>query len=148
VLSTKESSSSKHESGTVTDKRVTIPYPSSASSKLAVPSPSSPRVDIYEAGPSTAYATPKKKTAETDNDDEGNEYIDKEVEAFGKRYIGNASPYLTAYLYYKPFLDKQYGLRKEDGSFMIGNSTYLSTTLVICILAESITRAPADYGNS
>jgi hypothetical protein len=40
------------------------------------------------------------------------------VGSFGKRRFGRASPYV----YDKGFLDKQYGLRKEDRNLMIGNS--------------------------
>ena len=33
-----------------------------------------------------------------------------------------ASPYLTPYLYNRRFLVKQYGIRRDGGTFMIGNS--------------------------
>ena len=43
---------------------------------------------------------------------------------YGMAHFGEtASPYLTAYLYNRRFLDKDYGIRKEeDGTFMLGNS--------------------------
>jgi hypothetical protein len=57
-------------------------------------------------------------------EDEGDDqYIDEEFKSNGERLFGTrASPYLTPYLYEKGFLDKQYGLRKEDGNFMIDDS--------------------------
>jgi len=42
-----------------------------------------------------------------------------------------ASPYLSPYLYNRIFLDKQYGIRREDdGRFMIGESTLLTTRVI------------------
>jgi hypothetical protein len=109
ALSVKESSSNK-----LTEKRVTVPSP------VEVPSPSSPLDVIYEAGPSTSYATPKGAVEPEEDDDQ---YIDEEVKSYGERNFGTrASPYLSPYLYDKGFSDKQYGLRKEDGNFMICDS--------------------------
>jgi hypothetical protein len=82
-----------------TDNRVTVKA-----------TPPSPRDVIYVAGPPTSYATPKKATESEDDTDE-------EVESFGKGRFGRACPYV----YDKGFLDKQYGLRKGDRNFMIGN---------------------------
>jgi hypothetical protein len=80
--------SSKHESGTQTDKRVKV--------NSAV---SYPQDVVYEAGPSTSYTTPKKATATEDDNEDDNDYIDEEVESFGKRHFGTrASPYLTPYV--------------------------------------------------
>jgi hypothetical protein len=58
-----------------------------------------------------------------DTEDDDDQYIDEEVKSYGESHFGTRdSPYLTPYLYDKGFLDKQYGLRKEDGNFMIGDS--------------------------
>ena len=51
--------------------------------------------------------------------------MDEDVIYFGRKNFGElASPFLTPYLYSRRFLDKQYGIRREDdGTFMIGDST-------------------------
>jgi hypothetical protein len=90
----------KHVSGMQTDNRVTVKA-----------TPPSYQDVIYEAGPSTSYATSEKATESEDD-------IDEEVGSFGKGRFGRASPYV----YDKGFLDKQYGLRKEDLNLMICNS--------------------------
>ena len=54
-------------------------------------------------------------------DDNG---VEEDVRDFGRNYFGElACPYITAYLYNRRFLDEQYGIRMEDGWFMIGDST-------------------------
>jgi hypothetical protein len=90
----------KHKSGMQTDNRVNVKA-----------TPPSPQDVIYEAGPSTSYATTEKATESEDD-------IDEEVGSFGKRRFGRASPYV----YDKGFLDEQYGLRKEDLNLMKGIS--------------------------
>ena len=46
------------------------------------------------------------------------------TQALKRMHFGEiASPYLTPYLYNRHFLDKQYGLRRDDSTFMIGDST-------------------------
>jgi hypothetical protein len=40
-----------------------------------------------------------------------------------KKYGKVASLYITPYLYGRQSADKQYGIRKEDGNFIIGDST-------------------------
>jgi hypothetical protein len=44
---------------------------------------------------------PKKRTAETEEDDD--DYIDEEVEIFGRHNFGKASPYFTPYDMIKVF---------------------------------------------
>jgi hypothetical protein len=118
AISVKQSSNKR--TGTQTDKRVTV---QSSTTTTDVTSPSSPRNVIYDAGPSTSYATPKRVVETEDEGDDDDQYIDEEVKSYGARHFGTpASPYLTPYLYDKGFLDKQYGLRKEDGNFMVGDS--------------------------
>jgi hypothetical protein len=107
--------STNKRAGTQTEKRVTVPSPAG---KPQVPTP---RDVIYETSPSTSYATPKR-VVDTEEDTDDEQYIDEEVKSYGERHFGRASPYVTPYLYHKGFLDKQYGLRKEDGNFMIGDS--------------------------
>jgi len=76
------------------------------------------------------FETPKRPAISVDDDDDddvedaGNyEAVDEDVRAFGRRNFGAiASPYLTPYLYNRRFLDKQYGIRRDGGTFMIGNS--------------------------
>jgi hypothetical protein len=65
TLSVKQSSNKR--TGTQTEKRVTVPSPAEVPSPLYV---------IYETGPSTSYATPKR-VVETDEGDD--QYIDEEV---------------------------------------------------------------------
>jgi hypothetical protein len=79
------------------------------------------------AGAVVEYETPKeqKPEYETDGDDE-NSVGEEGVEDvhYGRAHFGEiASPYLTSYLYNRRFLDKDYGIRKEeDGTFMLRNS--------------------------
>jgi hypothetical protein len=68
-----------------------------------------------------------KRPASSNDDDndaaDGFESVDKDVRAFGKRNFGEiASPYRTPYLYNKSFHDKEYGIRKDDDTFIIGDS--------------------------
>ena len=48
----------------------------------------------------------------------------RKVQDFGNKYFGKiASPYVTSYLYNRPFFDKDFGTRKDaDGQFRIGKS--------------------------
>jgi hypothetical protein len=47
------------------------------------------------------------------------------VKVFGKRNFGKtASPFLIQYLYGRISMDTQYGIRKENGVFMIGDSEF------------------------
>jgi hypothetical protein len=69
----------------------------------------------------------KRPASSNDDDDDAAddlESVDEDVREFVKRYFGEiASPYLTPYLYNKSFLDKEYGIRKDGDTFMIGDST-------------------------
>jgi hypothetical protein len=71
-----------------------------------------------------AMETPKgRHTPEYDTDDDDEEEGVEDVQHYGREHFGDiASRYLTAYLYNRRFLDKDYGIRKEDGMFMLGNS--------------------------
>ena len=57
--------------------------------------------------------------------EEDDNVVEKDVCDFGRKNFGElASPYLTAYLYKRRCLYKQYGIRMEDdGKFMTGDST-------------------------
>jgi hypothetical protein len=95
---------------------------------------------VYESLPSTStstppiqdvfYETPKKTGADIPSDDDVDvatdmsPEIEEHVRKFGRENFGElTSPYLTPYVYNKPFVDKQYEIRKEtDGTFMIGNA--------------------------
>jgi hypothetical protein len=77
--------------------------------------------NVYESTPKRP-----KFEIEVDNDDndDDNDAAEEEVKDFGRKNFGEiASPYLKPYLYLRPFLDKQYGIRRDIGRFMIGNST-------------------------
>jgi hypothetical protein len=66
-----------------------------------------------------AIETPKKSIVETveENSDDGTR-TEKDVKDFRIKDFGKiASPYLTR------LFDKQYGIRRENGNFMIGDST-------------------------
>jgi hypothetical protein len=76
---------------------------------------------------SEVFETPKKERHASSDDASDNaddyEAVDEDVRAFGRSNFGAiASPYLTPYLYNKRFLDKQYGIRRDGDSFMIGDS--------------------------
>jgi hypothetical protein len=79
---------------------------------------------VYETTPKT----PKFETTVDDDDDDNDDdddVVEEEVKKFGRKNFGEiASPYLTPHLYNRRFLDRQYGIRREDGGrFMIGDST-------------------------
>ena len=58
-----------------------------------------------------------------DDDDGGGDDTYETIDDDDVREFGEiASPYLTPYLYNRRFLDKQYGIRRDGGTFMIGNS--------------------------
>ena len=80
---------------------------------------------VEESFPSTAAAyesTPWKPKLVIDEEEDD---VEEEVIDFVRGNFDElASPYLKPYFYNGRFLDKQYGIRKEDdGSFMIGDST-------------------------
>ena len=81
----------------------------------------------YVAVESVYESTPRKPKFEIEIDDEEDDDDDNAIEEngsdFGRKNFGElASPYLTTHLYNR-FLDKQYGIRKEEGRFMIGDPT-------------------------
>jgi len=81
---------------------------------------------VVEFLPSTTAvyeSTPRKPKFEIDDEEEDD--VEEEVSDLGRKNFGQiASPYLKPYIYNARFLDKQYGIRREDdGSFMIGDST-------------------------
>jgi hypothetical protein len=90
-------------------------------------------VDEYNTQ-TKAIAFPSTSGDETSNtlvtkteEDEGgdNRFVEEYVRDFGTRNFGKtASPFLTQYLYGTKSLDTQYGIRKENGVFMIGDSAF------------------------
>ena len=67
----------------------------------------------------TAAAEIAPKIPKFEIDDAEEEVTDSDMEYFGEL----ASPYLKPYKHNARFLDKQYGIRREDdGSFMVGDS--------------------------
>jgi hypothetical protein len=72
------------------------------------------------------FETPKRHESSVvikDDDDDYDENIDEDVLAFGRQQLDQiASPYLTPYLYNRRFLDKHYGIRKDNDMIMTGNS--------------------------
>jgi hypothetical protein len=75
--------------------------------------------------PKGRHTPPEYGTDEEEEEEEEGIVEEEEgVQHFGREHFGDvASPYLTAYLYNRRFLDKDYGIRKEeDGTFMLGNS--------------------------
>jgi hypothetical protein len=59
------------------------------------------------------------KTEDDDNEDN----VGNIQKAFGSKYFGEGTDtYPPPCLYNRRFLDKQYGIRREDGMFMISNS--------------------------
>jgi hypothetical protein len=78
------------------------------------------------------YETPRRSVeadteGDTDDDDDDDAAVEEHVRRYGRTHFGEiASPYLTPYLYNRRFLDKVFGIRKDegvDGPFMIGNSS-------------------------
>jgi len=58
-----------------------------------------------------------------DNDeyDDDDNFVEDEAWEHGRENVGPvASPYLKTYVYKRPFLDTQYGVRKEGDMIMIG----------------------------
>jgi hypothetical protein len=77
--------------------------------------------------PKRRHTSPEYGTDEEDEEEgieEEEEEEEEEVQHYGRENFDEvASPYLTAYVYNRRFLDKEYGIRKEeDGTFMLGNS--------------------------
>jgi hypothetical protein len=89
--------------------------------RVVKPLPSTSFESVYES-------TPKRpkfeiEVEDDDNDDE-NDAVEEEVKDFGRKNFGEiASPYLTSYVYNRQFLDKQYGIRRDIGRFLICSST-------------------------
>jgi hypothetical protein len=93
----------------------------------ASPSPST-------ATASTIYETPSPKTLKFDTGGIGEEeeekavgddvVTEKDVLQFGTEHFGQlASPYVTPYVYNRAYLDRAFGIRKDDdGQFRIGNA--------------------------
>jgi len=77
---------------------------------------------------STSRDTPDPSPDEIEEgEDVGNvedNYVETEEQDFGNKYFGKiASPYVTSYLYKRPFLDKEFRILKDaDGQFRIGKS--------------------------
>lgn len=81
------------------------------------------------ASAAEVFETPRRgvefEAGGTDTEGGNDDYDNVEnVRRFGRTHFGPlASPYLTPYLYNKRFLDKVFGIRREeDGTFMIGDS--------------------------
>jgi hypothetical protein len=77
------------------------------------------------------YETPSPKTSSDMGGEIGEEedvgdgdVTEKDVQQFGAEHFGElASPYVTPYLHNRSYLDKDFGIRKnDDGQFRIGNS--------------------------
>jgi len=71
--------------------------------------------------------TPLSIKRDDDDDDEstGDQQIEREILDFGAMTVGAlANPYVSPYLYEskRRGLDTEYGIRREDGVFMIGDS--------------------------
>jgi hypothetical protein len=63
------------------------------------------------------FETPKKPIVVTKENVDDSSYTEKNFKGFREKKFGTlGSPYLTR------LLDKQYGIRREDGNFMIGDS--------------------------
>jgi hypothetical protein len=78
----------------------------------------SPSPPLAEGG---FYETPKRchDLVETVDDDENFE----EVKQLGRKRLGEiASPCLIRYIYKRRYVDKVFGIRKDDDTFMIRNS--------------------------
>jgi hypothetical protein len=57
------------------------------------------------------------------NDDDNDGFLEEEAKRFGRENVGSvASPYLMPYVYKRRFIDTQYGIRKDGGTFKIGDS--------------------------
>jgi hypothetical protein len=85
------------------------------------------------ASPSAIYDTPKTlkfdtgeigEEEEDEGDGGGGEDDVVDVHQFGTEHFGElASPYVTPYVYNRPYLDRDFGIhRDDDGQFRIGNS--------------------------
>jgi hypothetical protein len=74
---------------------------------------------VYETTPKR----PKLQIATDEDDDD--DVVEEEVKVFGRNnFVEKARPYLTPYIYNVRYLDRQYGIRREDdGRFMTDDST-------------------------
>ena len=74
---------------------------------------------------SAAFETGTQRKPKFEINDKQEDGVEKDVSDFGGKNLGEvASPYLNHYLYNGRFLDKKYGIRREDDdSYMIGDST-------------------------
>jgi len=66
-----------------------------------------------------------------DNDDydDDDNFVEDEAWEYGRENVGSvASLYLMPYVYKNRFLDTQYGVRKDDDMFMIGDSPIVVDT--------------------
>ena len=84
--------------------------------------------NVYESIPRKSIFEIDDEVVEDDDD-----AVEEEVNAFGRKNFGElANPYLTLYFYNRRFLNKQYGIRREDNvHFMIVIPHCLLTTRVI-----------------
>ena len=72
---------------------------------------------------------PLKQERVYDDDYDDDNIIEDEPLAYGRENVGPvASPYLMPYVYKRCFLDTQYGVRKDGGMFMIGDSPIVVDT--------------------
>jgi len=71
--------------------------------------------------------TPKREPVRQDNDDDDDDgFLEEDVKRFGRENVGSvASPYKMPYVYKRRFIDTQYRIRKDGGTFKIGDSLML-----------------------
>jgi hypothetical protein len=74
------------------------------------------------------YETPKSEPVRENNgdDDYDDEFLEEDAKRFGRENVAPiAGPYAMPYVYKRRFTDTQYGIRKDDDKFKIGDSPVL-----------------------
>jgi len=79
------------------------------------------------------YETPKEGSipgiGDDDDDNDDDDSVKEEAQTYGRENVGTvAIPYLMPYVYRRCFLYTQYGIRKEGGLFMIGDTPVVIDT--------------------
>ena len=94
--------------------------------QLSLRTTTPPSLDTQLLSTSRDTPDPSPDVIEEDEDvgNAENDYVETEVQDFVNKYFGKiASPYVTSYLYSRPFLDKEFRIRKNaDGQFRIGKA--------------------------
>ena len=113
-----------------TSNRTTVDFSDKRTTPLKqthTPSPPRPRSvhpDSHEIMYETLSSPQERGVLEDEEEEEvgnaDNDYVQTDAREFGNKYFREkASPYVMSYLYDSTSLDKDFGIRKDDGDFRI-----------------------------